>query len=111
MPLPVRFISTPFFERYWFLFAVYRCCRHEMPTAPDSAVAKQNYRPAAAAEDATAAQSVLRRMESLQTIEPPGDRSIMHLFVGGVLEEFCSETDLRCAHCRCLLGWGRLFTH
>ncbi len=74
-----------------------------MPTAPDSAVAKQNYRPAAAAEDATAAQSVLRRMESLQTIEPPGDRSIMHLFVGGVLEEFCSETDLRCAHWLCWL--------
>lgn len=69
--------------------------RHEMPTDPNDPLAKQNFKDRYHGSNDPVAEKMMKRAATMKVLETPDDKSIMHLYIGGVEEPFCSEQDLR----------------
>ena len=68
--------------------------RHEMPTDPNDPLADQNIKDRYYGVNDPVAAKLLKQASSLPALEPPSDRSITTLYVGG-LEGKVTEQDLR----------------
>lgn len=69
--------------------------RHEMPTDPNDPLAKQNFKDRYHGTNDPVAEKMMKRASTMKVLETPADKSIMHLYIGGVEEPFCTEQDLR----------------
>lgn len=68
--------------------------RHEMPNAPDDPLANQNIKDRYYGVNDPVADKMMRRAASMPKLEPPSDKTITTLYVGG-LDEKITEKDLR----------------
>merc|ERR1719427_38111 len=68
--------------------------RHEMPNAPDDPLANQNIKDRFYGVNDPVAEKMLKRAEKMPKLEPPPDKTITTLYVGGIDERF-KEQDLR----------------
>ena len=75
---------------YRLLFA----CRHDMPTDPNDPLADQNIKDRYYGVSDPVASRLLSQASSMPSLEPPSDKSITTLYVGG-LEGKVEEGDLR----------------
>lgn len=69
--------------------------RHEMPTDPNDPLSKQNMKDRFHGVNDPVADKMMKRASSMKSLEAPEDKSVMHLFIGGVEEPYCSEKDLK----------------
>eukprot|EP00794_Sanderia_malayensis_P016806 gene16806-18502_t len=68
--------------------------RHEMPTDPNSPLANQNIKDRFYGSSDPVADKLLKRAASMPKLEPPTDKSVMTLYIGG-LDGRVTEEDLR----------------
>ncbi|KAJ8254657.1 hypothetical protein GJAV_G00195570 [Gymnothorax javanicus] len=68
--------------------------RHEKPTDPDDPLADQNIKDRYYGINDPVANKLLKRASAMPRLDPPEDRTITTLYVGG-LGETISDTDLR----------------
>lgn len=69
--------------------------RHEMPTDPNDPLSKQNMKDRFHGVNDPVAEKMLARAATMKSLTVPDDKSIMHLFIGGVETPHCTEKDLR----------------
>ena len=75
------------------------CCsflnhRHEKPTDPDDPLADQNIKDRYYGINDPVADKLLKRASTMPRLDPPEDKTITTLYVGG-LGDTITETDLR----------------
>ena len=80
-----------------FLFIVKFFSRHDMPTDPNDPLADQNIKDRYYGMSDPVATRLLKQASTMPTLEPPSDKSITTLYVGG-LEGKVEESDLRSAN-------------
>eukprot|EP00088_Acartia_fossae_P030347 TRINITY_DN3131_c0_g1_i1.p1 TRINITY_DN3131_c0_g1~~TRINITY_DN3131_c0_g1_i1.p1 ORF type:complete len:407 (+),score=120.71 TRINITY_DN3131_c0_g1_i1:62-1282(+) len=68
--------------------------RHEKPTDPDDPLADQNIKDRYYGVNDPVAEKLLNRAKNMPSIEPPEDKSITTLFVGG-LDDGVAEQDVK----------------
>ena len=68
--------------------------RHDMPTDPNDPLADQNIKDRYYGMSDPVAARLLKQASTMPTLEPPTDKSITTLYVGG-LEGKVEESDLR----------------
>lgn len=68
--------------------------RHEMPNAPDDPLASQNIKDRFYGVNDPVAEKMMKRASTMPKLEPPDDKSITTLYVGG-LDDKITENDLR----------------
>uniref|UniRef100_A0A8C4X1V9 Pre-mRNA-splicing factor RBM22 n=1 Tax=Eptatretus burgeri TaxID=7764 RepID=A0A8C4X1V9_EPTBU len=68
--------------------------RHEKPTDPDDPLADQNIKDRYYGINDPVADKLLRRAATMPRLDPPEDKSITTLYVGG-LDDYISEQDIR----------------
>jgi len=68
--------------------------RHDMPTDPNDPLADQNIKDRYYGMSDPVAARLLKQASTMPTLEPPSDKSITTLYVGG-LEGKVEESDLR----------------
>jgi pre-mRNA-splicing factor RBM22/SLT11 len=68
--------------------------RHEMPTDPSDPLSKQNIQDRYFGRNDPVALKMLRRADDGPRLDPPADKSVMSLYVGG-LDPSTQESDLR----------------
>lgn len=76
------------------LLNVWLYCRHEKPTDPDDPLADQNIKDRFYGMNDPVADKLINRYGSMPKLEPPEDRNITTLYVGG-LGEKVGEKELR----------------
>eukprot|EP00039_Didymoeca_costata_P001193 m.50512 g.50512 ORF g.50512 m.50512 type:complete len:384 (-) comp10675_c0_seq1:403-1554(-) len=69
--------------------------RHELPNDPNSALAKQNMVDRYHGNNDPVANKMLKRASKIPNMEPPADKSITSLYVGGVEDPFVTEQNLK----------------
>lgn len=69
-------------------------CRHEKPTDPDDPLADQNIKDRYYGINDPVADKLLKRASTMPRLDPPEDKSISTLYVGG-LGDNISESELR----------------
>eukprot|EP00037_Helgoeca_nana_P011942 m.107585 g.107585 ORF g.107585 m.107585 type:complete len:388 (+) comp21163_c0_seq1:13-1176(+) len=69
--------------------------RHEMPTNPDDPLAKQNMKDRYYGSSDPVAEKMMRRASKIPSLEPPADKAITSLYVGGVEDPFVTQQDLQ----------------
>ncbi|GCB85383.1 hypothetical protein scyTo_0026084, partial [Scyliorhinus torazame] len=67
---------------------------HEKPTDPDDPLADQNIKDRYYGINDPVADKLLKRAATMPRLDPPEDKSITTLYVGGLGEQI-SETELR----------------
>ena len=72
--------------------------RHEMPTDPNDPLATQNIKDRFYGANDPVADKLLKRAAAMPRLEPPTDRTVMTLYVGG-LDGRVTEQDLRYVTC------------
>lgn len=72
--------------------------RHEKPTDPDDPLADQNIKDRYYGINDPVADKLLKRASTMPRLDPPDDKTITTLYVGG-LGDTITESDLRC------VGW------
>ncbi|KFO32014.1 Pre-mRNA-splicing factor RBM22 [Fukomys damarensis] len=70
------------------------CLRHEKPTDPDDPLADQNIKDRYYGINDPVADKLLKRASTMPRLDPPEDKTITTLYVGG-LGDTITETDLR----------------
>lgn len=79
-------------------FILIYCCflnhRHEKPTDPDDPLADQNIKDRYYGINDPVADKLLKRASTMPRLDPPEDKTITTLYVGG-LGDTITETDLR----------------
>jgi pre-mRNA-splicing factor RBM22/SLT11 len=68
--------------------------RHEKPTDPDDPLADQNIKDRYYGINDPVADKLLKRASTMPRLDPPEDKTITTLYVGG-LGDTITETDLR----------------
>ena len=68
--------------------------RHEMPTDPNDPLANQNIKDRFYGANDPVADKLLQRAATMPKLEPPTDRTVMTLYVGG-LDGRVTDQDLR----------------
>eukprot|EP00112_Aurelia_sp_Birch-Aquarium-sp1_P013785 Seg2942.4 transcript_id=Seg2942.4/GoldUCD/mRNA.D3Y31 product="Pre-mRNA-splicing factor RBM22" protein_id=Seg2942.4/GoldUCD/D3Y31 len=68
--------------------------RHEMPTDPNDPLANQNIKDRFYGSSDPVADKLLKRAASMPKLDPPSDRTVMTLYVGG-LDGRVTDQDLR----------------
>jgi len=68
--------------------------RHDKPTDPDDPLADQNIKDRYYGVNDPVAAKLLNRAKTMPHIDPPEDKSITTLYIGG-LDEACTEQDVR----------------
>ena len=76
--------------------------RHDMPNAPDDPLANQNIKDRFYGINDPVAEKTMKRAANMPKLEPPSDKTITTLYVGG-LDDRMKEKDLRFVH-----GWQLL---
>jgi len=69
--------------------------RHEKPTDPDDPLADQNIKDRYYGINDPVADKLLKRASTMPRLDPPDDKTITTLYVGG-LGDTITESDLRC---------------
>ena len=70
-----------------------------MPTDPNDPLASQNIKDRFYGSNDPVADKLLQRAAAMPKLEPPADRTVMTLYVGG-LDGRVTEQDLRCVLCQ-----------
>ena len=76
------------------LYALFLNHRHEKPTDPDDPLADQNIKDRYYGINDPVADKLLKRASTMPRLDPPEDKTITTLYVGG-LGDTITETDLR----------------
>ncbi|KAG3265962.1 RNA binding motif protein 22 [Ictidomys tridecemlineatus] len=76
------------------LYALFFSHRHEKPTDPDDPLADQNIKDRYYGINDPVADKLLKRASTMPRLDPPEDKTITTLYVGG-LGDTITETDLR----------------
>ena len=79
---------------YLSLYIIFFISRHDMPTDPNDPLADQNIKDRYYGMSDPVAARLLNQAKSMPSLEPPSDKSITTLYVGG-LEGKVEEGDLR----------------
>eukprot|EP00036_Acanthoecidae_sp_10tr_P011568 CAMPEP_0182927700 /NCGR_PEP_ID=MMETSP0105_2-20130417/13923_1 /TAXON_ID=81532 ORGANISM="Acanthoeca-like sp., Strain 10tr" /NCGR_SAMPLE_ID=MMETSP0105_2 /ASSEMBLY_ACC=CAM_ASM_000205 /LENGTH=401 /DNA_ID=CAMNT_0025065659 /DNA_START=23 /DNA_END=1228 /DNA_ORIENTATION=- len=69
--------------------------RHEMPTDPNDPLAKQNMKDRYYGTNDPVAEKMMRRASKMPSLDPPADKSITSLYIGGVEDPFVTKQDLQ----------------
>lgn len=62
---------------------------------PDDPLSKQNMKDRYYGTSDPVAEKMMKRANKIPTLEPPVDKSIVSLFIGGVEEPFVTKKDLQ----------------
>lgn len=87
------YVAT-FFFCFTFVPCSFLTRRHEKPTDPDDPLADQNIKDRYYGINDPVADKLLKRASTMPRLDPPEDKTITTLYVGG-LGDTIAETDLR----------------
>ncbi|KAB0395752.1 hypothetical protein E2I00_002419, partial [Balaenoptera physalus] len=87
-------VSIKFFPCFTFMHCSFLNHRHEKPTDPDDPLADQNIKDRYYGINDPVADKLLKRASTMPRLDPPEDKTITTLYVGG-LGDTITETDLR----------------
>lgn len=90
----VATVEWSFFPSFHFVLFSLVNLRHEKPTDPDDPLADQNIKDRYYGINDPVADKLLKRASTMPRLDPPEDKTITTLYVGG-LGDTITETDLR----------------